>query len=283
MSLLTPTPVARTGPPTDVQAFKIQRRQTRRLKLFEPALVRMATGRSFVMLDPRNMMRNPVMFLVEVGTVLTAHRHRRSRSSTGAATGLIVYQAALTDPAAADRPLRQLRRGPGRGARQGPGRQPAGDPRRTRPAYPARRPRDARRARSSPRPSSGPATASSSRPGRSSRPTARSSRAWPRSTSRRSPARAAPVIREAGGDHSGVTGGTRVLSDRIVVAGHRRARAELPRPDDRPGRGRDPAEDAQRDRADDRPGRVLDHLPDRHRHALPDGPLLRPHARHPDA
>src|SRR5581483_3900280 len=27
----------------------------------------------------------------------------------------------------------------------------------------------------------------------------------------------APVIREAGGDHSGVTGGTRVLSDRIVV------------------------------------------------------------------
>ena len=33
----------------------------------------------------------------------------------------------------------------------------------------------------------------------------------------------APVIREAGGDRSGVTGGTRVLSDRIVVAGHRRA------------------------------------------------------------
>src|SRR5207249_8870380 len=27
----------------------------------------------------------------------------------------------------------------------------------------------------------------------------------------------APVIREAGGDHSGVTGGARVLSDRIVV------------------------------------------------------------------
>jgi K+-transporting ATPase ATPase B chain len=27
----------------------------------------------------------------------------------------------------------------------------------------------------------------------------------------------APVIREAGGDHSGVTGGTKVLSDRIVI------------------------------------------------------------------
>ena len=30
----------------------------------------------------------------------------------------------------------------------------------------------------------------------------------------------APVVREAGGDRSGVTGGTRVLSDRIVVARH---------------------------------------------------------------
>ena len=37
----------------------------------------------------------------------------------------------------------------------------------------------------------------------------------------------APVIREAGGDRSGVTGGTRVLSDRIVVRGHRRRRASF--------------------------------------------------------
>ena len=35
----------------------------------------------------------------------------------------------------------------------------------------------------------------------------------------------APVIREAGGDRSAVTGGTRVLSDRIVVRDHRAARA----------------------------------------------------------
>ena len=34
----------------------------------------------------------------------------------------------------------------------------------------------------------------------------------------------APVIREAGGDRSGVTGGTRVLSDRIVVRDHRQPR-----------------------------------------------------------
>ena len=37
------------------------------------------------------------------------------------------------------------------------------------------------------------------------------------STSRRSPASPRPVVREHGGDRSAVTGGTRVLSDRIVV------------------------------------------------------------------
>src|ERR1700730_17434996 len=39
--------------------------------LFEPAIVRRATGDSFRKLDPRQMARNPVMFVVEVGSVLT--------------------------------------------------------------------------------------------------------------------------------------------------------------------------------------------------------------------
>ena len=79
----------------EAQTFKIQRRQARTLRLFEPALVRMATLQSFVMLDPRNMMRNPVMFLVEVGTVLTAIVTVQSIVQRRG-TGLIVYQAALT-------------------------------------------------------------------------------------------------------------------------------------------------------------------------------------------
>src|SRR5262245_13371103 len=82
-------------PPSDAEAFKTQRRKARHLRLFEPSLVRMATWQSIVMLDPRNMMRNPVMFLVEVGTVLTAMVTVQSIIA-GAATGLIVYQAALT-------------------------------------------------------------------------------------------------------------------------------------------------------------------------------------------
>ena len=55
----------------------------------------------------------------------------------------------------------------------------------------------------------------------------------------------APVIRESGGDFSAVTGGTRVLSDWIVVR-VTNVPADLPRPHDRDGRGRQAPEDAQR-------------------------------------
>jgi K+-transporting ATPase ATPase B chain len=58
----------------------------------------------------------------------------------------------------------------------------------------------------------------------------------------------APVIRESGGDRSAVTGGTRVLSDWLVVRSRQPGR-DLPRPDDRDGRGRQAQEDPQRDRA----------------------------------
>ncbi|MBV8309473.1 MAG: potassium-transporting ATPase subunit B, partial [Planctomycetaceae bacterium] len=58
-------------------------------------MVRQAAVRSFAMLDPRSMMRNPVMFLVELGTVLTAIVTVQSIVG-GAAIGLIVYQTALT-------------------------------------------------------------------------------------------------------------------------------------------------------------------------------------------
>ena len=73
----------------------------------------------------------------------------------------------------------------------------------------------------------------------------------------------APVIRESGGDRSAVTGGTKVLSDRIVVRIGVEPGPVVPRPHDRPRRGREAPEDAQRDRAA-RPARGHDdHLPDR--------------------
>jgi potassium-transporting ATPase ATP-binding subunit len=39
--------------------------------LFEPSIMRRALGESFVKLDPRTMIRNPVMFTVEIGSVIT--------------------------------------------------------------------------------------------------------------------------------------------------------------------------------------------------------------------
>ena len=52
-------------------------------KLFEPALVQTALKQSFIKLDPRVMVRNPVMFTVEVGTLIMAYVTVYSISHTG--------------------------------------------------------------------------------------------------------------------------------------------------------------------------------------------------------
>src|SRR5262245_41084161 len=39
--------------------------------MFDPAILRRATRDAFVKLNPRTMARNPVMFVVELGSVLT--------------------------------------------------------------------------------------------------------------------------------------------------------------------------------------------------------------------
>src|SRR3954454_7045226 len=50
---------------------KVRRRASGSKSLFDPAIMKRATVDSFVKLDPRQMMRNPVMFIVEIGSVLT--------------------------------------------------------------------------------------------------------------------------------------------------------------------------------------------------------------------
>ena len=57
------------GPPEDES--KLARRATRRQGLFDPALLKAAFIQSFAMLRPDIQWKNPVMFVVEVGTVLT--------------------------------------------------------------------------------------------------------------------------------------------------------------------------------------------------------------------
>src|ERR1700742_1052090 len=65
---LTPKPQLHTPEP---EAPKSSRRSSRRAGLLAPELVEEALKQSFVMLRPDIQWKNPVMFVVEIGTVLT--------------------------------------------------------------------------------------------------------------------------------------------------------------------------------------------------------------------
>ena len=67
-SMLTTAP--RTSGPSP-EELKLSRRASRRYGLFEPQLLKAAFGQSLLMLRPDVQWKNPVMFTVEVGTVLT--------------------------------------------------------------------------------------------------------------------------------------------------------------------------------------------------------------------
>src|SRR5262249_31606373 len=64
-----PAPPEVSGP--SAEELKLARRTSRRYGLFAPELLRTALKQSFVMLRPDIQWKNPVMFVVEVGTVLT--------------------------------------------------------------------------------------------------------------------------------------------------------------------------------------------------------------------
>ena len=183
--------------------------------LFDPPIVRRALVDAFAKLDPRRQVRNPVMFTVFVGSVLTTGLGLRALFVTGhgvAGVHLRRLRVAVVHGA-----VRQLRRSDGRRPRQGPGR------------CAARRRAGTWRPRSS-----------------TSRGTAAAHRPVGASTLRKGDVvlveagdlipgdgeviegvasvdesaitgESAPVIRESGGDRSSVTGGTRVLSDWLVV------------------------------------------------------------------
>ena len=151
----------RPRPRPDRRAPEPVSTQTPRSHLRPARSLRRAALDSFRKLDPRRMARNPVMFVVEVGSVLTTilffkdlgdvdHEGERVRR---ARRGLALVHRAV----------RELRRGDGRGPRQGAGRRRCARraPRRSRAGgWPTARSRRCRARRS---PS---ATTSSSRPAR---------------------------------------------------------------------------------------------------------------------
>ncbi|MFI5386407.1 MAG: potassium-transporting ATPase subunit KdpB [Fimbriimonadales bacterium] len=90
MSINTPTPPL---PKTPIQLEKLRPRNAPR-SLFEPAIVRRAVKESFVKLNPRNVAKNPVMFVVEVGSAMTTYYFVRGLI-THATDTLFVGQVSL--------------------------------------------------------------------------------------------------------------------------------------------------------------------------------------------
>ena len=172
-----------------------------------------ATLDSLRKLDPRHQIRNPVMFVVEIGALITTGGwliQVFGGPPLGGGDEPAWFTFSVSRLALADGRLRQLRRGAGRGPRQGAGRRAALDADRD------RRPTCATAARSAAselqRGDVVVVEAGESIPGDGTVIEGIASVDESAITGE-----SAPVIRESGGDRSAVTGGTRVLSDRIVV------------------------------------------------------------------
>jgi potassium-transporting ATPase ATP-binding subunit len=186
--------------------------KTKSLSLFDPAIVRQAAIESLKKLDPRHVAKNPVMFVVEVGSVLTTLLWLRDRvvHPAGAAPGWFTLSVSLwlwftvvfANFAEA--------------VAEGRGKAQAESLRRMRREIMARKLVNGREQ---------PIAASSLRrgdlvvveagqiiPGDGDITEGIASVDESAITGE-----SAPVIRESGGDRSAVTGGTKVLSDRIVV------------------------------------------------------------------
>ena len=189
--------------------LKLERREARKASLFEKSLVRTAGKQAFIMLKPWIMARNPVMFVTEVGAVLTTIvlikdviQGTPATLYTLAVTGILWLTVLFANFAEA---LAEAR-----------GKAQADTLKRTRSKTLARRVvNDSDEQISSDElregdivlvvagetiPSDGEVIEGAASVDESA-----------------ITGESAPVVREAGGDRSGVTGGTRVLSDQIKI------------------------------------------------------------------
>jgi potassium-transporting ATPase ATP-binding subunit len=188
-------------------------RRIRSRKLFEPELVREALKQSFVMLRPDIQWSNPVMFVVEIGAVLTLLFIVQALVSTSVSQVPISYFIALDFWLW----LTVLFANFATGLAEARGKAQADSLRRARSDTPAFRLRGKDIVEEVP--------SSALRPG--DRVLVQAGQMIPGDgeivegiasvDEAAITGESAPVIREAGGDRSGVTGGTRVISDRIVV------------------------------------------------------------------
>ncbi len=189
--------------------------------LFEPAIVRRAVVRSFWKLDPRHQVKNPVMFVVEIGSVLTTALFLQALAGQGEAPAGFILAVSLWLWFTVVFANFAEAMAEGRGAAQ------ADELRRQRREIPAKRLAD-------------PSGDGGFVPGRTRTTTVHSSELHKNDLvlveagdfipsdgevvygvasvdESAITGESAPVIRESGGDRSAVTGGTRVLSDWLVV------------------------------------------------------------------
>jgi potassium-transporting ATPase ATP-binding subunit len=193
----------------EVERAKLDRRKARQASLFQKNLVRIAAKQAVVMLKPWAMARNPVMFVTEIGAAMTTivlvldiFRSRQDLSYTLAVTVVLWLTVLFANFAEA---LAEAR-----------GKAQADTLKRTRRKTLARRVIDGREeqvnsdalregdlvlaAAGEIIPSDGEVIEGAATVDESA-----------------ITGESAPVLREAGGDRSGVTGGTRVLSDQIKI------------------------------------------------------------------
>jgi potassium-transporting ATPase ATP-binding subunit len=231
---MTPTPAPSTLSPTDL---KMARRLSRRKGLFAPDLLKTALVQSLLMLRPDIQWKNPVMFVVEVGTVLSI------LYTVAKAINPDAYQAALGYLIALDvwLLLTVLFANFASALAEARGKAQADALRKTRretPAYRLQNREDAQRVLHELEVQSAMPGANgtehalleetvSTRLNEGDLVVVQAGQMIPGDgeiiagvasvDESAITGESAPVIREAGGDRSGVTGGTRVLSDRIVV------------------------------------------------------------------
>jgi K+-transporting ATPase ATPase B chain len=205
----TPTDTLIPAPPAGAAAP--EKREKRSTSMFDRAILRRAVGDSFAKLNPRLMARNPVMFVVEIGSVLTTLLFLRDlRTATahdnvfvGLVAAWLWFTVLFANFAEA--------------VAEGRGKAQADTLRRTRSETVA----DVLQPDGSVRATPSSALQLGDRcvveagqliPGDGEVVEGIASVDESAITGE-----SAPVIRESGGDRSSVTGGTRVLSDRIVV------------------------------------------------------------------
>ena len=179
------------------------------MNVFDPAIVRPAIRAAFRKLDPRVQVRNPVLFVVEAGSVLVTIRFLVDLLTGGpvAFTGQVALWLWFTIVFA----------GFAEAMAEGRGKAQADQLRKTRTATMARRLREDGSAETVPGPELRAGDVVEVRAGEVIPSDGEAIEGIASVDESAITGESAPVIRESGGDRSGVTGGTRVLSDYLRV------------------------------------------------------------------